>query len=136
MDKNIEDIILKKLISGANTATSVMKSTLVTRIFSVGNDSKGNMLTPYSRSYIPIRERAGLQVAYKDLVFSGALRASMITNGIRIQAGVIKAGIVVTNSEQVAKMSYIEKQERKLIFTPSNSELNKVSNILKRWIQF
>lgn len=73
------------LVAGLNAGRAVM----VRRIFNQSLDAEGTSLGPYfSEQYERDRQRAGRQVARKDLEFDGTLRRSIETvavNGTRAE---------------------------------------------------
>jgi len=69
VEKNISKILIN--------ATNIASSTLQFRIFNRGQTTAGNTMRYRSAPYKKLRTDAGLQVNYKDLIFTGDLFYSM-----------------------------------------------------------
>jgi hypothetical protein len=81
-------------------------------------DTTGKGLGGYSNSYAKKRLKAGRQIKFKDLEFTGSLRRS-----IRTGRAENEVQILITSGLEVKKAIDLEKQTKKNIFNLSDSEI-------------
>lgn len=90
------------LFSALNAGMGKMKF----RIFNKGMDADGNGLGAYTKQYGKRRDKAGRQIAYKDLEMEGSLRRSI--EMARVDSKQVM--IAITNEETALIAGYQEQQ--------------------------
>lgn len=108
-------------------ASNEILARMLARIFNDGLAKDGNKIGTYkSGSYKRKREKAGRQVDYKDEQFSGALFEAMNVGKYKGKPAV---GITTETSANISR--YQEKQVGRVIFSPSQSELEEVKAAMR-----
>src|SRR5690606_29136797 len=106
------------------------------RTFSTGGsgvkDVHGNSLTKYSAQYAKKREKAGLQTANKDLIFSS--NTSVIKDNINTGLSNGKPALGFINTEGAKIAEYQEKQNDTKILQLNESERQKVTEDVKKYV--
>ena len=122
----VEKNISKILINTANIAGSDLQF----RIFNQGQTTAGNTMRYRSAPYKKLRTDAGLQVNYKDLIFTGNLFYSM---------NILNAGnnevVYGFNNMQTAKIAEYQEEARQVgeaIFDLSQKEINQAERQFAR----
>ena len=109
---------------------------LLLRTFAVGGsgvkDTTGKALSKYSEQYAKKRERAGLQTANKELVFSKD--SSAIKDNISIGLSDGKAALGHVNERGYLISTYQEEREGVIIFQLSDSEKAIVADKVKQYV--
>ena len=106
----LDDVIEKS----KQDAVKMIYAQLQSRIFREGKDKFENALSPYSEGYKKVRKKKGRQTAIKDLVFTGQLQESVISDSIDT--------VRFKNNYGKTISGYIEKNEGRRIFAPSRME--------------
>lgn len=128
----IEEIAAKAELMAAQSA----RVQLERRTFSTGGsgvkDIHGKPLSKYSEQYAKKREKAGLQTANKDLIFSS--NTSVIKDNINtgLSNGKPALGFVKEDGAKIA--GYQEQQNDTKIFQLNDSEKQKVTDQVKSFV--
>lgn len=105
------------------------------RTFATGGsgvkDIGGKKLSKYSPAYAKKREKAGLQVANKDLIFSS--NTSVIKDNIAVGLSGGKSAMGFVNQEGAKIAGYQEEREKTVIFKLNDSEVANVSAAVKKF---
>lgn len=121
----LKDISLRLQLVGLTE----MKARLKMRVFQLGQDVKGSLLSGYNVTYAKKRTKAGRQTGKKDLYFTGNLFQSIETGE---SGGNVVLGFTNEREAQIAK--YQEEREGTIIFSPSEEEEEATFKVIEREI--
>jgi len=123
--KSVEANVGKILMNGANVGSALMQQ----RVFNKGKATSGKKMMYKSKPYKKLRLDAGLQVAHKDLTFTGNLFNSLTM----LSANDKQVSYGFNNSETAEIAGYQEtsdKQVNEPIFTLSKKEVKTVQDAM------
>jgi hypothetical protein len=125
--KMVEANVGKIMLNGANLGSALMQQ----RVFNKGITTSGKNMMYRSAQYIKLRTDAGLQVAHKDLIFTGNLFNSLTILGSNNK----EVNYGFNNSEMAEIANYQEtsdKQVNQPIFDLSKKEISQVERAMTK----
>ena len=125
--KVVEANVGKIMLNGANLGSALMQQ----RVFNKGITTSGKNMMYRSAQYIKLRTDAGLQVAHKDLIFTGNLFNSLTILGKSDK----EVSYGFNNSEMAEIANYQEtsdKQVNQPIFDLSKKEIAQVERAMAK----